>query len=546
VLALLIPPSAAIGRDATQPASVEFRLDQLDATKEVVLPEIDEARFLQEDADRAEAEFGGPTRFAAPHHVSLTPENAGEWATLEDGSRVWRLQVRSTGARSLNFGFTTFVLPEGAMVHAYGSDGDDVRGPYRADHAVEGQLWTPIVRGDAAVVELFVPADADFEPVLVVGQVSHDYRGFGQTAMNKIQQGWCNNDVVCPVGDPWRDEIRSEGVYTRNGSWMCSGQMMNSLNDDPPPYFLTAYHCGITTSNDHTVVIYWNYESPNCGDLCCGSLSDNQSGCVLRARYSDSDFCLVELSSDPDSSSNVYYAGWDATGSVPSSCVAIHHPGTDEKAISFNTDALQITSYFGYTTPGSGTHWRVDDWEDGTTEGGSSGSGIWDSDHRVVGQLHGGYASCSSITSDWYGRLSVSWTGGGSSSTRLRNWLDPENTGTLVIDGQDPDAIDTGVEGGRPLGAARSTLFAVRPNPTDGPSRFSFELDRPGTVEMEVFNAGGRLVSTVPARTYPVGAGSVLWEGVDTGSGPLPAGVYFVRMKLDGESAGTKKFVLMR
>jgi hypothetical protein len=118
--------------------------------------------------------------------------------------------------------------------------------------------------------------------------------------------------------------------------------------------------------------------------------------------------------------------------------------------------------------PGDGTHWRIDDWEDGTTEPGSSGSGLWDQNHRLVGQLHGGYASCTSITSDWYGRIARSWEGGGSSATRLRDWLDPASTGTMVLDGEDPGAIDTGVESVRPVVAARSALFPISPNPTRG------------------------------------------------------------------------------
>lgn len=50
-------------------------------------------------------------------------------------------------------------------------------------------------------------------------------------------------------------------------------------------------------------------------------------------------------------------------------------------------NALAITAYGG----GSGTSLRrVIDWDQGTTEGGSSGSGLWNQSKRLVGQLHGG------------------------------------------------------------------------------------------------------------------------------------------------------------
>jgi len=67
--------------------------------------------------------------------------------------------------------------------------------------------------------------------------------------------------------------------------------------------------------------------------------------------------------------------------------------------------------------------------------GGSSGSGLWDQNKRLVGQLHGGSAACGNTLSDYYGRLSVSWTGGGTNATRLSNWLDPTGTGATTRDG---------------------------------------------------------------------------------------------------------------
>jgi hypothetical protein len=84
-------------------------------------------------------EPGGPYRFAAAFEVGITPARAGTWETLDDGSRIWRLRFRSEGALSLNFGFTRFLLPEGAMLHVYDPDRTNVYGPYFAD-AVEGEM----------------------------------------------------------------------------------------------------------------------------------------------------------------------------------------------------------------------------------------------------------------------------------------------------------------------------------------------------------------------------------------------------------------------
>src|SRR5204863_3860682 len=95
-----------------------------------------------------------------------------------------------------------------------------------------------------------------------------------------------------------------------------------------------------------------------------------------------------------------------------------------------------ITSYNNPATPGDSTHVHVF-WSLGVTEPGSSGSPLFDNNHRVIGQLHGGPSACTQSgtnLSDYYGRFFRSWTGGGTNTTRLSNWLDPLNTGQTTLD----------------------------------------------------------------------------------------------------------------
>ncbi len=542
-----VTPAAAVTK--APPKSFTESVADLSTVARTAMPPVDEAALVEEDEDRYATGWDGPFRFAAPHFVNIDFLTEATPELVNDGGTMWRLRVVSEGARTINIGIAGFELPVGATFHMYPSDLHTYVGPFgSADHIAEREFWSPVIPGDQIVLELYVPADAAFTPTLEIIQVNHDYIGFGDIDSDPdghMMQGWCNNDVVCPEGDPWRDEIRSEGVYTINGSWMCSGQMLNSVAETPPPYFLTADHCGISGGNDHAVRIYWNFESPDCGDLCCGSLSDSQQGTIFRADYSTSDFCLVELSQDPDPDFDVYYSGWDAREeNAPQRCTAIHHPNTDEKAISFNYDPITVTSYLSNSVPGNGSHWRVDDWEDGTTEPGSSGSGIWDENHHLVGQLHGGYASCSSITSDWYGRFSVSWDDGSNQSSRLRDWLDPDNTGTRVLDGRDPDD-PLAVDGDQAVPGA-ATLLAVNPNPFSRSTEIRFELTSAGNVAVTIHDVAGRIVSSVPAKSYGAGESRVSWDGNDANGMPLPAGVYFVRLAVGERSVGTTKIVMMR
>ena len=67
-------------------------------------------------------------------------------------------------------------------------------------------------------------------------------------------------------------------------------------------------------------------------------------------------------------------------------------------------------------------------------QGGSSGSPIFDQDKLIMGDLSGGYASnaCDNPSPAWYGKIWYSWDQNGTTpATRLKDWLDPGNTGII-------------------------------------------------------------------------------------------------------------------
>ena len=423
---LALPASASV------PITSNHQVMALESLDAMVFPSLNTELLSWEDVEREE--MGMAPRFAVTKEVKVSPLTHGTWEELNEGMQLWRLRVESLGALSLNFGFTRYVMPEGGSLFLYAADESyELSRAFTAeDNETHGELWTPVVLSDNVIIELIVPTKAMDNLELDLGFVNIGYRGFGENLT--ILQGTCNNDVICPEGVPWLDEIASVGVISTGGSTFCTGFMVNNTAEDETPYFMTANHCGINSGNASSLVVYWNYESPNCGDLSGGSLSDFQTGSFFRSTYSTSDFTLVELDSAPNPAHGVTFSGWSRSSSASSSAVAIHHPNTDEKAISFENDPTSVTSYLSNSVPGDGTHIRVTDWDDGTTEPGSSGSPLFDQNHRVIGQLHGGYASCTSQTSDWYGFFYVSWTGGGSSATRLSDWLDPIGSGATTVD----------------------------------------------------------------------------------------------------------------
>ncbi len=447
---------------AAQPAAFDHAIRSLQTVEARRMPAVDPVRLRNED--RVREERGLPVRFAQPIKVDYTPANAGQWESLDATHDIWRLRVSSPGALSLNFGFTEYRMPAGGRLLVYpasqtaGANPDNIRSFGAADNESHGQLWTPIVDGDEAVIEVVVPKAERAALRLRLTQVGHDYAGFRRLASGQSSlvgtlgtSGSCNVDVACPEGDGWRDQIRSVAAIATGGSLFCTGSLMNNTANDRKMYFLTANHCGITSANAASLVTYWNYQNSVCrvvgsaanGQDGDGLLNQTLTGAFFRAANSPSDFTLVELDDPAPAAYNLFWNGWDRSTGDFAGATGIHHPNGGEKRISHGTSATRTTSYGGSqtnpTSPGDGTHIFVR-WIPGigVTEGGSSGSPLYSPQKRVIGQLHGGPSSCSAADNakaDYYGRISVSWTGGGTASTRLSNWLDAAGTGAVTLDG---------------------------------------------------------------------------------------------------------------
>jgi len=425
-------PARAVARQGEAPPD----LSRARSTAALRLPVQDVARLR---AESKAARAAGETEifYAEPLTIDATPDEDGVWTELADGSRLWTLDVHAPGATDVNLGFGEFELPPGAQLWVVDPKSRTYEGPYTwRDNSAHGELWVPALPGDHLRVELRLQGDVKFEPRLRLDHVGYGFLDLFGTSLDR-DAGLCNVDIVCPEGDPWRDQARAVAIYSLGGSRLCTGTLVMDTVSSFRPFFLTAANCGVDEASAPSMVVYWNFESPTCGQVGGGSLDQNQTGATLRARRDDVDFALVELDERPDPSFGVFHSGWDRTGLPAPNVAGIHHPNTAEKSISLSDDPLTVQdSCIGGTTPD--THWRVDDWEIGTTEPGSVGSGLWDgSTGLLVGFLSGGLAACGNQESDCYGRFDVAWDGPDSTS-RLRDWLDPTDTGAVQVTGADP------------------------------------------------------------------------------------------------------------
>ncbi len=416
----------------------------------IVLARQDNQALLEEELKNRQV--GTPPKFAVSFPVAISPLKRGNWEELNDGTAVWRLRILSPDAHSLNLGFGEFYLPEGAKLDLYSADQKTRLGPFTPhDNDDHREFWTPIMDGDEMVVELRLPKEQRKNLSLKITSINHDFLGF-----STFVSGSCNLDVICGAEDGWdivdayRDIIQSVGVYSTGGSTFCTGFLVNNTQEDCTPFFMTADHCGIRSGNAASLVVYWNFQNSSCrapnsgssGGPGNGILNDFNSGAVLRARSSDTDFGLLELDDPVSPTADAFFAGWDARPEIPQDTViAVHHPNTDEKRISFSFEQVFKGNLNGQGMANGG-YLVVPEWTIGTTEGGSSGCPLFDQNRRVVGQLFGGAASCNNIDYDAFGWFAVSWEGGGTPDSRLRDWLDPENSGKITIDGRTQNACN--------------------------------------------------------------------------------------------------------
>ncbi len=401
---------------------------------------VDESKLLKNDSLRR-ANGEKVLRFAKNLSVDIDLHDEGVRSKSRDGKVIHRLGIHSPGARSLSFKFAPYGLVKGAQLFIYTPDQKRILGSFTVQNrSLENLLATVPISGDRAVIELIEPAGKGGMSELVIGRVSHGYRSVfdmgKESARDFGDAGDCNMNVNCPDGKDWRRQKRSVAMLIDNGSRLCSGALVNNTAEDGTPYFLTADHCLENSSGPpSTWTFVFNYESPACYDQN-GSLDQSISGSTLRANHEDSDFCLVELVDTPPSGYEVYYAGWDRSGTAPDSSVSIHHPQGDIKKISFDDDQA-ASGQFGNSIPNG--EWHIKEWDrNTTTEVASSGAPLFDMDGHIKGQLHGGSAQCGNSVDDFYGKFSVSWDYHAAQDSQLRHWLDPIDTNPSAWPGYDP------------------------------------------------------------------------------------------------------------
>lgn len=389
-------------------------------------------------------------RYGYPIDVSYTL-NDGMWYDVE-GGRIWSMTFISNNASSLNFSFSNLSIPKGAEIYIVSKDNCVVFGPITCDVINKNGLFlTDLIPGEESTIYLYEPTGSLSESTFLIEKIIHgspQKQNRGEDG-NRVDINFYNTFIACEPD--WVDSSKGvAAIYSSAGTVCGNGTLMMSTDLSFKPYILLSFD-KIDSNGDHSLstseistaenwAFRFNKRYTDCnGTSTLGGISFN--GATLRSYCYDSGFALMELNNEIKSS-GIRWQGWDRSSNTPSQGVCIYSDNYGFSCISSENHSLNSIQCMLR----SQAHWVIGLWDSGHSFGGKEGAPLFNQDHRVVGHLNHLYPDYFNLTSEiCFGKISSSWTGNGTNSTRLSNWLDPVGTGQttinsslrVIIDGSD-------------------------------------------------------------------------------------------------------------
>lgn len=398
------------------------------------LAPIDHDALLAADAERESHEGSSLIRYgvnrdmAPPVAFYGGDYNAGVFHENENGSWQWELDIEAPGALAMRIGFDALSLPDDVELYVYNpQDRTEYYGPFRSGEFV----WSPSIMSDTTGIVCSGTSWQSLSSVnLTIPRIIHVYRS---PLIEEKALGTCHVDIACrPEWEGHATAVGRLGLVDFD-AWACTGALIVAPGySDNPPFLLTANHCISLQAQATTLEIWWLYQRTACDDELppdMTSVPRSTGGATLLAgssAVSGSDFALLLLN-EPVPIAAAFLGYTTRPVAIDESVVCIHHPQGMEKKISFGStsDAGSPRLSGQPLTPYEYFHEVL--WTEGTTEGGSSGSPLILMDSgQIIGQLYGGYASCTAVDEpDYFGRMDVSYP-------LIEPWLD----GSYPIEGE--------------------------------------------------------------------------------------------------------------
>lgn len=392
---------------------------------------IEEDRLREEGASNSLMRYGVNRFLENPLIFSGRSSSAGNLDIEPDGSWQWEGRIQSTDALGLRIYFEEIDLPEGVEVFVYNTQTpSEFYGPVDSGHGV----WSPSVINDTLGIICRGTSSSLLDTVsFKIDRLIHIYRS---PIAERKEVGDCHIDVACrPEWEGHASAVGRLGLIDFD-AWACTGALIVASGyTDNPPFLLTANHCVSIQAQATTLEIWWLYQRATCEDELppdMGSLPRSVGGATLLASSSatdGTDFTLLLLG-EPVPVTTAFLGYSTQLIETGESVVCIHHPQGTEKRISFGLPVNSGSPRLDGEPLASRDYFHEVLWQEGTTEGGSSGSPLLRADTgQIVGQLYGGYASCVDTDEpDYFGRMDVTYA-----------LIDPWLSGEYAIEGESED-----------------------------------------------------------------------------------------------------------
>lgn len=411
--------------------------------------------------DRWQVSQGAPLKVGVLLPTDLTIDNAGSWNTLPDGKRVWRLQVQAKDAIALMLSFRDFYIPENGKLFIYSSDKTHLIGAFtHHTNPPTKEYATEFLAGDKIILEYEAGISENEHPRIAIDAVGYGYnhlhvsRTMADTGPGT--SGSCMVNINCEEGEAWQTEKNGVCQMTLpigNYIYICSGALVNNTAEDLKPYILSAFHCidldiPVTEKNLNKYTFYFHFEHTGCENNSSIASYRTITGCKKIAGIpldGGSDGLLLLLNQTIPEHYNAYYNGWDRSNTAAQSGVGIHHPSGDYMKISTFNKVARTSTWYGIDNikGAPNAHWNVvfEQTANGhaVTEGGSSGSPLFNQNKQIVGTLSGGSSSCEKPNgANTYGKLYYHWDQypNKDNTSRMDIYLDPNHTGKTQLAGR--------------------------------------------------------------------------------------------------------------
>lgn len=561
------------------------------AIKPISLKSPDYSQALKEDEANAALGVSKPYRAGLIVNADITLLNSGNFSYLKDGKIIWKAKVILDEAMAVNFYYDQFNLPAGVKYFITNSNGKQILGAFsRNNNSDDGLFATSEIQGNIVNLELNIEKGVDISLVKFhINAVGAFYRGEnnlthfygdnnGESVLKPTGSSPCQINAMCPAGSSYSEQRKATAhILIRdpdaNALGFCTGTLINSTGNSASgvckPYLLTATHCdeenGRTDNHFSQWIFTFNNEAANCDGT--GGAPTNQSilGANFRARsnYTSfpqtpggslplvSDFLLLEMKSAIPQSYGAYLSGWNRNTDLaldPNAdfFIGFHHPAGDIKKLSTSL-AVDGAGQFNQTIVPA-THWTTN-FNVGGTEPGSSGSGLFDKKGLLIGDLSGGPEGtglCSPMgTIAEYSKISYGWENAfdqttfpafAGSSSRLKDWLDPINSGlkTFITSPANCSNLTVGIDENNIL----DNSLMIYPNPsTNGKITMKFNLPQSMEIKVKVYNVLGSLVKDITFKG--VHSGNYLLDLSFLGNGN-----YILNFSTPNETVGKKLTII--